>query len=245
MAPKIVLVTGANKGIGLEIVRQIANKAGYHVLLGARDAERGQKAVETLSGLPVEFLSLDIDDDASIAAAVKTVESKFGRLDVLVNNAGVLLDAWDSKVQMATREIFQKTFNTNATSAAMVTEAFVPLLSKALTGKPNVVFMSSDMGSLGQFADPEGKWQDAPMHLAAYRSSKAAMNMLALVYVARFRGQGWRINIDNPGYTATDLNLGTGPGTLEDGARNAVRLATLEEDGVTATFSEKEGPLPW
>ncbi|KAJ7067248.1 hypothetical protein C8F01DRAFT_1120749 [Mycena amicta] len=245
---QIALITGANKGIGFEIARQIAAKGGYHVLLGSRDAEKGQKAAATLKaeGLPVEFLPLDITSDESIAAAVQTVSAKFGRLDVLVNNAAIAADSWDPAQGMPSREVFDKTFNTNATSAALTTEAFVPLLSKALSGKPNIVFVSSDLGSAGLLADPESRYKGMPIYFPAYRASKAALNILALIYVTRFREKGWKVNIDNPGYTATDLNDHKGVGSVQDGARNAVRLATLgEDDGVTGTYSEKEGPMPW
>ncbi|KAF7312615.1 hypothetical protein MIND_00275600 [Mycena indigotica] len=249
MAEQIVLVTGANKGIGFEIVRQIASKGGYRVLLGARDAERGRQAASKLEaeGLPVAFLQLDVDSDASIAAAVKSISVQFGRLDVLVNNAGISLDTLDpSQPIMPSRDTFDKTFATNTTGAAMLTEALVPLLSNALTGKPNVVFVSSDTGSLGLLADPEGRWKGMPLYFVSYRCSKAALNMLAVVYAARFKEKGWRVNIDNPGYTATEINGNTGGQSVQEGAKNAVRLATLGvQEDLCGTYSEIKGALPW
>ncbi|KAF7312619.1 hypothetical protein MIND_00276000 [Mycena indigotica] len=243
---QIVLVTGANKGIGFEIARQIARKGGYHVLIGARDVERGKKAAATLTqeGLPVEFLQLDSNSDQSIAAAVEEVSTKFGRLDVLVNNAAVAFDSWDPAQGMPTREVFAKTFDTNTAGPALTTEAFIPLLSNALSGKPNIVFVSSDLGSAGSLADPEGRYKGMPLYFPAYRSSKTALNILALIFHSRFREKGWRVNIDNPGFTATDLNDQKGSGSIEDGAKNAVRLATLADD-TRGTYSEKEGPIPW
>ncbi|KAJ7131445.1 hypothetical protein C8R44DRAFT_731664 [Mycena epipterygia] len=240
---KIVLITGANKGIGFEIARQLASQPhqGYHVLIGSRDVERGAKAVESLQkeGLSVEMLAIDVADDQSIAAAAETVKSKFGRLDVLINNAGIVLDSPSG--EPSNRAIFEKTFAVNLFGAASTTEAFVPLLEKSPAAR--VVFVSSDLGSLTLRADPEGRhnFVDGP----AYRSSKAAMNMLALGYAHRFRAQGWKVNIHNPGYVATDINGNSGTGTAEDGAKGAVRLATLGEDGETATYTEKEGTLPW
>ncbi|KAJ7111973.1 putative carbonyl reductase [Mycena epipterygia] len=239
---KIVLITGANKGIGFEIAKQLASQyKGYHILMGSRDVERGAKAAETLqkSGLSVEALTIDVADDKSIEAAAETVKAKFGRLDVLINNSGIGLDSFTG--EPSNRAIFEQTFAVNLFGAASTTEAFVPLLEKSTAAR--LVFVSSDLGSLKFLADPEGRhnYVAAP----AYRCSKAAMNMLALGYAHRFRAKGWKVNIHNPGYTATDLNGHSGPGTVEDGAKGAVRLAVLADDGETGTFSEKEGPLPW
>jgi len=241
----IVLITGANKGIGFEIAKQLGQHKGYHILVGSRDAALGAKAVETLQkdGLSVEAIAIDVADDKSIDAAAQTVKSKFGRLDVLINNAGISLDSHvnDPTGKTSIRSIYERTFAVNIFGAAATTDAFVPLLEKSTAAR--VVFVSSDLGSLALRADPQGRhhYVDAP----AYRASKAAMNMLALGYAHKYRAQGWKVNIHNPGYTATDLNKHTGPGTVEDGAKNAVRLATLGPDGETATYSEKEGVLPW
>ncbi|KAJ7662964.1 hypothetical protein B0H17DRAFT_1019999 [Mycena rosella] len=238
---KVVLVTGANKGIGLEIAKQLASYEGYHILIGSRDAERGEQAAEALKkeGLSVEALTIDVADDRSIEAAVQTVKSKFGRLDVLINNAGVLLDTFTGAP--SSRAIFEQTFSVNVFGAASTTEAFVPLLEKSAAAR--VVFVSSGLGSLTFLADPEGRSVSFPA--PAYRCSKAAMNMLALTYAQRFRAQGWKVNIHNPGLVATDINNHMGTRTAEEGAMGAVRLATLGEDGETGTFSENEGPLPW
>ncbi|KAJ6526010.1 hypothetical protein B0H19DRAFT_1197647 [Mycena capillaripes] len=237
----IVLITGANKGIGFAIARQLAAEhEGYHILMGSRDPERGAKAAATLQseGLSVEALTLDVTDDVSIAAAVGVVAAKFGRLDVLINNAGVALDM---DTDMPTRETFQQTFEVNLFGAAAVTEAIVPLLERSSAAR--IVFVTSDLGSLAFRADPQGR--DHHVRWPAYRCSKAALNMLALGYAHRFREKGWKVNMDNPGFTPTDMTGGRGTQTLEDGARNSVRLATLGEDGENGTYSEKDGPLPW
>ncbi|KAJ7745840.1 hypothetical protein DFH07DRAFT_748762 [Mycena maculata] len=158
------------------------------------------------------------------------------------NNAGIFLD--DLAGAHAGRETFEKTFAVNMFGAASTTEAFVPLLEKSSAAR--IVFVSSDLGSLAWRADPE--WQTGVLYLPAYRCSKAALNMLALGYARRFRekaNNGWQVNVDNPGYTATDIHGHTGTGTVEEGARNAVRLATLGDDGETGTYSQKEGPIPW
>ncbi|KAJ7249190.1 carbonyl reductase [Mycena haematopus] len=245
MSSNVVLITGANKGIGFEIAKQLGQHEGYHILISSRDASAGTKAAETLqkAGLSVEAITIDVTDDKSIAAAAQTVQSKFGRLDVLINNAGISVDSHvnDPTGDTPIRSIFERTFAVNIFGAAATTDAFVPLLEKATVAR--VVFVSSDLGSAALRADPKGRhhYVDAP----AYRSSKAAMNMLALSYAHRYRPQGWKVNIHNPGYTATDLNNHRGPGTVEDAAKNAVRLAILGPDGETATYSEKEGALPW
>ncbi|KAJ6470280.1 hypothetical protein C8R47DRAFT_761671 [Mycena vitilis] len=218
---------------------------GYHVLLGSRDARLGATAVETLqnAGLSVELLIIDVADDKSIEAAAQTVASKFGRLDALVNNAGILIDHPDasSAAAQSVRATFEKTFAVNVFGAAVTTDAFTPLLENSAAAR--IVFVSSDLGSLAFRAAPEGRnhFVDMP----AYRASKAALNMLALGYAHRFRARGWKVNMHNPGYTATDLTNGMGSGTVEDGAKGAVRLATLGGDGETGSHSETEGPLPW
>ncbi|KAJ7118916.1 short-chain dehydrogenase/reductase SDR [Mycena epipterygia] len=205
---KIVLITGANKGIGFEIAKQLAQR-GYHVLLGSRDAERGARAAETLqkAGLSVEAVTIDVADDESIQVAAQIVHSRFGRLDVLINNVGIGLDSFGG--EPSSRAIFEQTFAVNVFGAAATTEAFVPLLEKSSTAR--LVFVSSNLGSLASYA----------------------------------RSRSGPINIHNPGFTATDLTKNLGTGTVEDGAKGAVRLATLANDGETGTYSEKEAPLPW
>ncbi|KAJ7195830.1 hypothetical protein GGX14DRAFT_537211 [Mycena pura] len=239
---KIFLITGANKGIDFEIAKQLATQfKGYHILLGSRDAERGAKAAETLqkAGLSVEALIIDVIDDKSIAAAAETVKSKFGRLDVLINNSGIVTDSLNG--DPPTRAQFEAGFAVNVFGAAATTEAFIPLLEKSAAAR--LVFISSELGSLAWRADPEARFNFVGIPI--YRSTKAAMNMFALSYAHQFRAKGWKVNIHNPGWTITDLNNNTATGTVEDAAKGAVRLATLGDDGETATYTEKEGLLPW
>lgn len=177
---------------------------------------------------------LSVTSEKSISEAVHQVTSKFGRLDVLVNNAGVCLPA--ERTSAPSLQNFQDTFTVNTFGATLTTEAFIPLLTAS--SAPRIVFISSGLGSLGlRVGDPVG--------LPIYRSSKAALNMLMLHYACKYKDAGWKVNAGCPGYCATNLNGYAGTDTPENGALNAVRLATLGEDGETGTFSNKEGIVAW
>jgi NAD(P)-dependent dehydrogenase (short-subunit alcohol dehydrogenase family) len=233
----IVLVTGANQGIGFEVAKKLAKEnPGYHILMGSRNAERGEAAAAKLKAenLSVEAIVIDVTSDESITAAAKYVESQFGHLDVLINNAGIAMDG-DFKAGDSYREMMYKTFNTNVFGAAQTTETFIPLLEKSTV--PRIVFVSSTLASF-ELDNTSGGWP-------VYRSTKTTLNMLAIQYNHRFKEQGWKINMSCPGFTSTNLNNYRGTGTVEDGAINISRLATLGKDGETGTFSNKEGPLPW
>ncbi|KAK1244170.1 hypothetical protein MKX08_002308 [Trichoderma sp. CBMAI-0020] len=233
---KIVLVTGANQGIGFEIAKSLSSKSGYHVLMGSRDPQRGIDAAKQLQeqGLDVEPITIDITSENSIAQAVQQVTSKFGRLDVLVNNAGICLPA--ERTSAPSLQNFQDTFTVNTFGTTLTTEAFIPLLEASPA--PRIVFISSSIGSLTH------QW-DHPVGLPIYRSSKAALNMIMLHYAFKYKDAGWKINAACPGFCATNLNGYSGIDTPENGALNAVRLATLGDDGETGTFSNKEGILAW
>lgn len=233
---KIVLVTGANQGIGFQIAKSLSSKPGYHVLVGSRDTQRGIEAAKDLQGqgLNAEPITIDVTSDNSIAEVVQQVKSKFGRLDVLINNAGVCLN--DERTSPPSLRNFQDTFAVNTFGATLTTEAFIPLLTAS--SAPRVVFVSSFMGSLTH--RPE-----SPVPLPIYRSSKAALNMIMLHYALKYKDAGWKVNATCPGYCATNLNGFVGKDDPADGALNAVRLATMGEDGETGTFSNKEGSLAW
>jgi NAD(P)-dependent dehydrogenase (short-subunit alcohol dehydrogenase family) len=241
---KISLVTGSNKGIGLETVRQLARDHGHTVLLGARDAARGEEAAASLraDGLDVRFLAIDPTDDATVAAAVKAVETNFGRLDVLVNNAG-----WGSHDEFSTPAadvslaIFEETYGINVFGLARVTRAFWPLLEKSPAAR--LVNVSSALGSLALHGDFEnGPFVD--FKPIAYDSSKAAVNMMTVHYAALWRNTPHRANAIHPGSVKTDLNP-TGDLTVEEGAKSSVELATIADDGPNGTFSHLGKPLPW
>ena len=234
---RVALVTGANKGIGLEIARGLG-RAGLHVLVGARNAQAGEAAVATLTGegLSAELVAVDLDDPATIAASADGI----GRLDVLVNNAGIV-DQADGPPSSAKLDAVRRVFEVNYFGTLAVTQAMLPLLRRGRS--PRIVNVSSGLGSIAHNADPAGKY--AHVKLAGYNVSKAALNMITVQLAAELAGDGIKVNAADPGYTATDLNGNSGPQTVEQGAAEAVRLALLPDDGPTGGFSSSEGPQPW
>jgi NAD(P)-dependent dehydrogenase (short-subunit alcohol dehydrogenase family) len=238
---KIALVTGANKGIGFEVARQLAEK-GYTVLVGARDAERGEKAVAEIraSGGRAEVVLLDLADDGTSATAAKVLEDKYGVLDVLVNNAGII-DWTDGPPSTTSVEAIRKIYDTNFFGTVAVTQAFLPLLRKSAAGR--IVNVSSGLGSLAQNGDPA--WPYASVKVLGYCSSKAALNMMTVQLAWELRETGIKVNSADPGYTATDLNNHGGHQTLAEGSEAIVRLATLDESGPTGGFFDRNGRVPW
>ncbi|PJE95830.1 short-chain dehydrogenase [Streptomyces carminius] len=232
------LITGANKGLGFETARRLA-AAGHTVYLGSRDAERGRRAAERLG---VRTVAVDVTDDASVAAAVKTIEAD-GGLDVLVNNAGIEIWAPDGEPlgpTETTDEVLRSVFETNVFGTVRVTRAFLPLLRRSAS--PVVVNVSSSLGSLTESTTPGTPEHDYPG--VAYPASKAAVNMITVKYAKAFPGM--RINAVNPGYTATDLNQHRGMQPVEEGAEIIVRMARLGPDGPTGGyFDAAVGTLPW
>src|SRR5215469_7661115 len=217
---RIALVTGANKGIGKEISRQLSTK-GVHVLMGARDQQRGENAAAELRvhRLPVEFLKIDVTSQTSVDAAVSEVEARHGRLDVLVNNAGIATDLMPgSKLTM---DVLQKTFETNVIGVFRVTKAMLPLLRKSKHGR--IVNMSSGLGSLTWNTDSQGPLPSRHSSLA-YSASKAALNMITIQLGNELKDAGIKVNSADPGFTATDMNQHRGAKTVEQGAATPVRL---------------------
>jgi NAD(P)-dependent dehydrogenase (short-subunit alcohol dehydrogenase family) len=237
----IALVTGANKGLGREISRQLAAK-GVHVLMGARDPERGRHTEAELrgEGLAVQFVQLDVTDQKSVDHAAAWIEREYGRLDILVNNAGIALD-W-MPPSACDQASFENTFETNVFGVFRVTKAMIPLLHKSQAGR--IVNLSSGLGSLSQTADPNGPFRDRNM-LVAYCSSKSALNMMTLHFANELKNDGIKVNAANPGYTATDMNQHKGVKTVEQGAATPVKLALLPDDGPTGGCFSDEGPAPW
>lgn len=235
---RIALVTGGNKGIGLEIVRQLAG-AGVHVIIGARDEARGRAAVNDLAagGLAAETLRLDLDDPASIAAAAEEIEARHGRLDILVNNAGIF-DFSDAPPGTASIAAVRRVMEVNFIGALAVTQAMLPLLRAAPAGR--VVNLSSSLGSLTLNGDPDSSYYS--QRYIGYNASKAALNMLTVQLSEELRGTGIKVNSVSPGFVKTDLT-GYGTMTPEEGARLPVHYALGGED--SGRFVEPDGVTPW
>jgi NAD(P)-dependent dehydrogenase (short-subunit alcohol dehydrogenase family) len=223
------LITGANRGLGFEVARQLI-AAGHQVWIGSRDEGRGRQAADTLGA---SFVQLDVTDDASVAAAAMTV----GALDVLVNNAGI--SGGRISHSEATGDQMRTVFETNVFGPVRVLRAFIPLLEKSAA--PVVVNVSSGVGSLSLAADPKGPWREA--NFPVYASSKAALNMLTIRYAAAFPKM--RINSVDPGFTATDFNQHRGTQTVEEGAEAIVRYALVSPDGPTGGFFDRNGVEAW
>ena len=241
MTETIALVTRANKGIGREISSQLASR-GIHVLMGARDRERGEKAAAELraQGLPVQFIQIDVTSQADVDRAVADVERVHGRLDILVNNAGIAVD-WFSSSEL-TVEALRETFETNVFGVFRVTKAFLPLLRTSKQGR--IVNMSSGLGSMTRHSNPNSGLTLGNM-LLAYSASKAALNMMTVQFANELRSARIKVNSACPGYTATDMNQHQGKRTVEQGAATPVRLALLPDDGLTGGVFSDDGPEPW
>src|SRR4029079_11768223 len=223
------LITGANRGLGLETARQLI-AAGHQVWIGARHPDRGQQAADQLGA---RFVRLEVHDAASVAAAVEIV----GALDVLVNNAGI--SGGRINPSEATADDMRTVYETNVFGPVRVLHAFIPLLQQSEA--PVVVNVSSGVGSLGLSADPDGPWSEA--NYPVYASSKAALNMLTIRYAAAFPTM--RINSVDPGFTATDFNQHRGTQTVEQGAETIVRYALVPPDGPTGGFFDRNGAEVW
>ncbi|MEW1639161.1 SDR family oxidoreductase [Streptomyces sp. NPDC093801] len=234
----VALVTGANKGIGRETARQLGLR-GMTVLIGARDTDRGERTAAALreSGVDARALTLDVTREETVKSAAAAVGHTYGRLDVLVNNAGIVEE--DIPPSGTTAELASRIYATNVFGVIATTHALLPLLREAPAGR--VVNLSSRLGSLAKAADFE-----APHRLLlAYNSSKAALNSLTLHYAREFAGTPLKVNSATPGYVATDLNRHQGTRTVEEGARIVVHLATLGEDGPTGGFFDDAGAVDW
>lgn len=234
---KIALVTGANKGIGLEVGRQLAT-SGCIVLLGARNPTLGKAAAAKLTGegLDVRAVQLDVTKLDTIAAAAGTIASDFGRLDILVNNAGIN-DPADGPAPTAHLDAVERVLRVNFLGVLAVTQAMLPLLRKSPAGR--IVNVSSGLGSLSRSSQP------SPSNWIGYSASKAALNMLTVQLARLLCDTPIKVNSAAPGYTATALNNFRGTQTIPEGAFEAVRLALLSDNGPTGTFSERTGVVPW
>jgi NAD(P)-dependent dehydrogenase (short-subunit alcohol dehydrogenase family) len=236
---KVALVTGANKGIGKAIVRGLV-RDGLTVFLGARDPEKGRVAAEEIRAEgDVRVVQLDVIDSASVLSARQTIESEIGRLDVLVNNAGIS-SAPGSRFSAPIEENvdnMRAVYETNVFAVVMVTNAFIPLLLRSDAGR--IVNVTSKRGSIGE----EGAWVGRPN--MTYSSSKTALNAITVHYARSLAATNIKVNGAAPGHVATDFNGFRGTRTPEQGADVAIRLAQLESDGPTGSVFEDEQQLAW
>jgi len=245
----VALVTGANKGIGLQIAKDLAAH-GFTVLVGSRNLEHGETAAKSV-GADARALKLDVTNQASIAAAAERIRNELGRLDVLVNNAAVshagkpgrsLEEIVKScRASVASLNEVRAVFETNVFGVLAVTQAMLPLLRESPAGR--IVNVSSAAGSLTMNSEPTNPHR--AMFGAAYSPSKTALNAITVAFALELESTGIKVNAACPGFTATDLNNFQGTRTVQQAAREPVRLALLDANGPTGTFSNEEGPLPW
>jgi NAD(P)-dependent dehydrogenase (short-subunit alcohol dehydrogenase family) len=240
---KVALITGANKGIGFETARQLAAK-GIKVLLGARDEKRGREASEKLrrEGLDVQFIQLDVNDPASQDKAAKFIADKFGKLDILINNAGIALD-FQISASKGTVEQWRETFETNLFSLISLTQKLLPLIKKSDAGR--IVNLSSILGSLALNSQPSSVLGGPQSTATAYNTSKTALNMFTVHLANELRGTPIKVNAAHPGWVKTDMGGEAAPLGTEDGAKTSVWLATLPKDGPTGGYFHNGEPLPW
>jgi NAD(P)-dependent dehydrogenase (short-subunit alcohol dehydrogenase family) len=239
---KTALITGANKGIGLETAKQLL-QAGYQVFIGSRDYDRGQESVNELKSAGhehVEILTVDVTDPGSIQQAAQELYSKIDQLDVLINNAGIAGD-FPQDASSVTQQNIRKVFETNFFGVIQTTQAFLPLLRKS--DAPRIVNVSSDLGSLGSHSDPN--YQHYDTKLTAYCSSKTALNAYTVMLAYELRNTNFKVNSVNPGYTKTDFNFHQGHKSIAEGAAPIVQYATIGSEGPTGSFLSDYGVTPW
>ncbi|WP_330242570.1 SDR family oxidoreductase [Streptomyces sp. NBC_00525] len=238
---KVALITGANKGIGFAIARQLGEQR-ITVLVGARDEVLGKQAAATLAdeGITAVPVRLDVTDPASVAEAGREIERRFGRLDILVNNAGIA-GGFTGTPGEATAADLREVYETNVFGVVTVTHTMLPLLRRSPAGR--IVNLSSHVASLTLSSAPAGPL--ASLNMIAYQSSKTALNAVTLAYAKELRDTPVKVNAALPGVVATDINGNRGYRSPAEGAGIAVRLATLDEDGPTGQCLSDDGPVPW
>lgn len=247
---RVALVTGANQGIGLQIAKSLAEQ-GFTVLVGSRSLENGEQAAKGIDG-DGRAIQLDVTDRASIEGAADRIRSELGRLDVLVNNAGIahagarerpLAEIVQSgRASVASLDEVRAVFETNVFGVIAVTQAMLPLLLEAPAGR--IVNVSSGRASLTLASDPSES-RRRQMFGVTYAASKAALNAVTVAFALDLESSGIKVNAAAPGFTVTAMNNFEGRRTVEEAAREPVRLALLGQDGPTGTFSDEDGPIPW
>ena len=242
---KVALITGANKGIGLETARQLGAQS-ITVLVGARDEGRGRTAAAKLKeeGIDAHFVHLDVDDAATHEAARTFIENTFGKLDILVNNAGILIDDMTGGAMIPTSQtpldVYRKTFDTNFFHLIALTQTLLPLVKKSDAGR--IVNLSSVLGSLTLHSDPQSPIYD--YKLPAYNISKTALNAFTVHLAHELKDTSVKVSAAHPGSVGTDMNE-QGSMAVKDGAKTSVQLATLPADAPSGRFVHMGDELPW
>jgi NAD(P)-dependent dehydrogenase (short-subunit alcohol dehydrogenase family) len=240
---KVALITGANKGLGFEMARQLG-RAGVTVVLAARDAQKGETAAARLraEGLDVQSVKLDVTEKADHAAASLFLREKFGRLDILINNAGISADGLGAgKVSTTTPDSIQRTFETNFYAPVALTQTLLPLLQKSDAAR--IVNMSSILGSQTLHADPKSPIYN--FKSLSYDASKAALNSFTIHLAHELKDTNIKVNSAHPGWVKTDMGTQAAPMEIPEGAKTGVALALLADDGPTGGFFHLGKPLPW
>lgn len=238
---RVALVTGANRGIGFAIAERLAHK-GLKVILCARDEKKGLEAQKLLvtKGMDVHFALLDVTDATSIMATVGRVSDTFGRLDVLINNAGISIDS-ESGILDLPIGLLKNTLETNAFGPLLLSQGCVPIMNRHHYGR--IVNISSTLGSLTDIINPESKYIE--LQSPAYRLSKTILNGITALLARELRGRNILVNAVCPGWVRTDLGGPQAPLTPEQAAETPVWLATLPDNGPTGGFFREHQPIPW
>jgi len=244
---KTALVTGANKSIGFEVTKQLAQK-GIYVYLGSRNLENGIEAVNKLKaeGINnVEAIQLDVTNDKSVQQARVEIGKKTKGLDILINNAGIF-GGYPQEALNSTIDQFKEAYDANVYGVVRVTQAFIDLLK--ISAEPRIVNVSSSQGSITLHSDPTYKYYD--YKAAVYLSSKSAMNMYTVVLAYELKKSNFKINAVCPGYTKTDFNGHRGPRSVEDAGKRIVKYALIDKEGPTGKFFSEEnnpetGEIAW
>jgi NAD(P)-dependent dehydrogenase (short-subunit alcohol dehydrogenase family) len=239
---QVALVTGANKGIGFETARQLAQQ-GITVLLGARDTERGNQAAKTLQaeGLDVQFIPLDVTDPATLTEAAAFIGKNYGKLDILVNNAG--LGVFGTPASEESLDLWRQTFEVNVFGLVAATQVFLPLIKRSSAGR--IVHLSSILGSLALASDPNSPIGGATGSGAAYGATKSAVNMYTVHLARELAGTNIKVNAAHPGWVKTDMGGEAAPMEIVEGAKTSVQLATIPNDGPTGGYFHLGDTLPW
>ena len=244
---RIALITGANRGLGLETARQLG-RSGVKTIIAARDAAKGERAASELraEGLDAGSVVLDVTSPASVRAASRRVADEYGRLDILVNNAGILPEATAGETAgPLDRDLFRQTFDTNLFGVVTVIQEFLPLLRASGSGR--IVNVSTTMGSLSDASDPESPYYGVVV--PAYQASKAAVNAITVALAKLLRDSSIKVNSICPGWVQTDLggpdNRAAAPLTAEEAAPIVVAMASIPDDGPSGQFVDRDGPVAW